>query len=161
MGICPYGTLGQGRFQTASSFAEREKSNPGRRGKAVSAHDKTVSAVLETVAKRKGMTLMNVALAYCMAKAAYVFPIMGGRKVEHLKGNVEALSLRLSEKDIVEIEEGYSFDPGFPHTFLSGTLWLDEEPRGVYKPEDVWVTKFAGTFDWVETAKAIQPTEAV
>lgn len=112
MGICAWGTLGQGRFQTVASFAERERENPGRVGKAVSAHDKTVSAVLEAIANRKGAPLLNVALAYCMAKAPYVFPIVGGRKVEHLKANIEALTLRLSEEDIAEIEGGYEFDPG-------------------------------------------------
>jgi aryl-alcohol dehydrogenase-like predicted oxidoreductase len=100
MGICAYGTLGQGRFQSAASFAEREKANPGQKGKALTAHDKAISAVLEAVAERKGTSITNVALAYCMAKAPYVFPIVGGRKVERLKGNIEALSLRLSEEDI-------------------------------------------------------------
>jgi aryl-alcohol dehydrogenase-like predicted oxidoreductase len=71
-----------------------------------------VSAVLEAVAKRKGTSLLNAALAYCMAKAPYVFPIVGGRKVEHLKANIEALTLRLTEEDIDEIEKGYDFDPG-------------------------------------------------
>lgn len=157
MGICAYGTLGQGRFQTAASFAEREKVNPGRQGKAPTAHDKAICAVLEVVAERKEVSIMSVALAYCMAKAAYVFPIVGGRTVEHLEGNIKALSVRLSEDDICEIEKGYVFDPGFPHTFLSGTMFHDEAPKGVYEPGDVWMTKFMGEFDWVEGAKPIQP----
>ena len=157
MGICPYGTLGQGRFQSSASFAEREKTNPGRKGKNPTAHDKAISAVLEAVAERKGASITNVALAYCMAKAPYVFPIVGGRKVEHLKGNIKALSLRLSEEDIREIEESYVFDPGFPHTFLSGTVFHDETPMGSYEPKEVWLTKSMGNFDWVEGGKPIPP----
>jgi hypothetical protein len=38
-------------------------------------------------------------------------------------------------------------------------MWMDEAPKGVYKPGDLWVTKFAGTFDWVEGGKPIQPAE--
>ena len=159
MGIAPWGTLGSGRFQPAASFAEREKSNPGRTGKPITEKEKAVSAVLEAIAKRKGTVIMSVALAYCMAKAAYVFPIVGGRKVEHLKGNIEALSLRLSQEDIKEIETGYAFDPGFPHTFISGTLFTNDPPRGAYDPADIWLTKFTGTLDWVEGGKPIQPAE--
>lgn len=67
-----------------------------------------------------------VALAYVMSKYAYVFPIVGGRKVEvraipqilreisahfgcdaspqHLKQNIEALTLKLTSEDIAKIE---------------------------------------------------------
>lgn len=159
MGILPWGSLGQGRFQTAASFTEREKNNPGRTGKPPTEKEKAVSAVLEAIAKRKGTAITSIALAYCMAKAAYVFPIVGGRKVEHLKGNIEALSVRLSEEDLKEIETGYEFDPGFPHTFISGTLFNNEPPRGAYEPGDIWLTNFTGTFDWVEVGKPIQPAE--
>ncbi|TVY83040.1 Norsolorinic acid reductase B [Lachnellula suecica] len=105
MGINPYGILGAGRFQTATSFAEREEANPGRKGKIPTDREKAVSAVLEAVALRKGTSLTTVALAYCMAKAPYVFPVVGGRKVEHLMENIGALSLRLSEEDIRDIEK--------------------------------------------------------
>lgn len=159
MGICAYGTLGQGRFQSAAAFAEREKSNPGRKGRMLNGAEKAVSAILEKIAERKNSTITSVALAYCMAKTPYVFPIVGGRKVEHLKGNIEALSLRLSAEDVKEIEKGYDFDPGFPHTFLTGTVMLGTEPRGAYEPQDVWLNTFMGAFDWVEGAKAIQPSE--
>jgi aryl-alcohol dehydrogenase-like predicted oxidoreductase len=159
MGIMAYGALGQGKFQTAASFVEREKFNPGRHAKPPSAHDKAVSAVLEAVANRKGTSLTSVALAYCMAKTAYVFPIVGGRKVEHLKENIEALKVKLSEEDIREIEKGYVFDPGFPHTFLSGTVFMEQPPKGAFEAKDIWLTKFMGTFDWVEGGKAIPPAE--
>ena len=32
-----------------------------------------------------------VAIAYVMQKTTHVFPIVGGRKVEQLEGNIEAL----------------------------------------------------------------------
>jgi len=159
MALHVLGTLGQGRFQTATFYAEREKAGLGRTGKKPTAQEKAVSAVLEAVANRKGSTITSVALAYCLAKAPYVFPIVGGRKVEQLKGNIEALSLRLSKDDIDEIELSHTFDPGFPHTFIGGSLFNNKEPKGAYTPEDIWLIKFQGTFDWVEGNKAIQPAE--
>lgn len=48
----------------------------------------------------------------------YVFPIVGGRKVEHLKGNIEALGVELTPEEIDEIEDTEPFDVGFPQSFL-------------------------------------------
>jgi hypothetical protein len=55
-----------------------------------------------------------------MHKAPYVFPIVGGRKIEHLKGNIEALSLELSDEEIDDIESAVPFDTGFPMNMLFG-----------------------------------------
>ena len=55
-----------------------------------------------------------------MHKAPYVFPIVGGRKIEHLKGNIEALSLELSNEEIDDIESAVPFDVGFPMNMLFG-----------------------------------------
>ncbi|KAK9484652.1 NADP-dependent oxidoreductase domain-containing protein [Lipomyces starkeyi] len=159
MGLCPYGTLGQGRFQTEVAFTEREKNNPGRKSKSVNEHDRKISMVLEKVAKAKDTEITSVALAYVMHKTPYVFPIVGGRKVDHLKGNITALGVSLSEDDIKEIDDAYVFDPGFPHTFLSGTLFSDAPAEGAKGPGDVWLTKLMGNFDWVEAEKPIRPVQ--
>jgi aryl-alcohol dehydrogenase-like predicted oxidoreductase len=159
MALCPYGVLNQGRFQTREGFERREKHNPGRKFIPTSQRDKTVSAVLEDVARAKGVELLNVALAYVMQKAPYVFPIVGGRKVEHLKGSIAGLSVVLTEEEIQKVEGAYPFDFGFPHTFLSGSLFEQEGtiPRMAEKPGDVWLTKNLGRFDWVDQTRAIRP----
>jgi len=46
------------------------------------------------------------------------FPLVGGRKVEHLKDNIKALSIKLSDEQIKKLEGVKSFDPGFPNTFI-------------------------------------------
>lgn len=157
MGLCPYGVLNQGRFQTEAGFKEREKHNPGRKFIPTSEHDTKVSRVLEDVATTKGVDLLHVALAYVMHKTPYVFPIVGGRKVEHIKGSIAGLSVTLSDEDMQKIESAYPFDFGFPHTFLSGSLFDHSTPRHAEGPGDVWLTKGLGTFDWVEGAKPIRP----
>jgi hypothetical protein len=50
-----------------------------------------------------------------MHKAPYVFPIIGGRKVEHLMQNIEALTTALSPAQIKYLESIEPFEPGFPH----------------------------------------------
>ncbi|KAK5044664.1 hypothetical protein LTR84_010556 [Exophiala bonariae] len=155
MALAPYGVLGQGRFQTREGFVEREKHNPGRKFIPTSELDKKVSAVLESVAAAKGVLLLDVALAYVRSKAPYVFPIVGGRKVDHIRGSIKALEVALSEKEVEKIDAAYPFDHGFPHTFLSGTLFDGSTPRAPRGPEDVFMTKTMGTFDWVEQSRPI------
>jgi aryl-alcohol dehydrogenase-like predicted oxidoreductase len=157
MGLCPYGTLNQGRFQTEAGFKEREKRKDGGNFIPLSEHDRRVSRVLEDVATAKGVELLQVALAYVLQKAPYVFPIVGARKVDHIKGILPALGISLTKEEIAKIESAYTFDPGFPHTFLSGTLFSTEPPRGGYGPGDVWLTKSLGTFDWVHPPSPISP----
>lgn len=156
MGICPYGVLNQGRFQTEEGFRGREKDNPGRKFIKLTERDKQVSKVLERVANEKGVDLLHVALAYAMQRVPYVFPIVGARKVEHLKGSIAGLGVYLTDEELKEVESAYDFDPGFPHTFLSGSLFDGGTPRMAEGPADVWLTKQLGTFDWVEKPKAIR-----
>lgn len=53
-----------------------------------------------------------------MQKTPYVFPIIGGRKVEHLHANIEALSISLSAEQIHVLESVLPFDIGFPVKLL-------------------------------------------
>lgn len=159
MGLAPYGVLGQGRFQTEEGFKQREMHNPGRNLIPLSEHDKRVSKALEEIAKAKGVELLHIALAYVIQKTPYVFPIVGQRKIEHLKGSITALSVALTEEEINKVESAYEFDHGFPHTFLSGSLFDVSTPRQVQGPGDVWLTKTGEKFDWVEGPKALKPSE--
>lgn len=160
MALCPYGVLNQGRFQTEEVFRQREQHNPGRNFIPTKPLDKQVSKVLEDISKEKGVPLLSIALAYVLQKTPYVFPIVGGRKVEHIKGNIEALSVSLTEEEVAKVESAYDFDHGFPHTFLSGTLFqADAKPKIADKPDDVWLTKSLGNFDWVQAPSALRPAQ--
>lgn len=48
-----------------------------------------------------------------MSKAGNVFPLIGGRKVEHLKDNIRALSLKLTQDQIMHLE-GQALRPRLP-----------------------------------------------
>lgn len=79
-----------------------------------------MSEALAKVAAEHGTTcsVTAVALAYVMSKAANVFPVVGGRKVEHLRDNIQALSIRLTDEQIGFLEGVKPFDRGFPHDFI-------------------------------------------
>lgn len=62
--------------------------------------------------------MTSIALAYVRSKADRVFPIVGGRKIEHLQQNIAALSIRLTPEQISFLESVKPFELGFPHDFL-------------------------------------------
>jgi diketogulonate reductase-like aldo/keto reductase len=78
-----------------------------------------MSEALAKVASEHGIkSVTAIALAYVMSKAANVIPIVGGRKVEHLKDNIQALSIKFTDEQIEYLESVKPFSPGFPHNFI-------------------------------------------
>lgn len=47
-----------------------------------------------------------------------MFPIIGGRKVEHLQDNLEALTISLSKEQIDYLDSLKPFDKGYPLNVL-------------------------------------------
>lgn len=142
MGLAPWGALGSGMFKT------EEQRQKGDQARAVNPkdHEVKISRALEAVAKRKNTIITSIAQAYVTSKAPYVFPIIGGRTVAHLKGNIEALNIKLSDEDIKEIEDAAAFDIGFPNTMIYGEKLPDH-------PGKVWLLAMGGTIDHVPEPK--------
>ncbi|KAI5119354.1 hypothetical protein M0805_008510 [Coniferiporia weirii] len=134
LALAPWDVLAAGRLRTDAEEARRAES--GEKGRTVvqanwmrNEDERKMSAALEKVAKEVGTDhITAVAIAYVMQKTPYVFPIVGGRKVEHLTANIEALKISLSDKQIKYLESIIPFDPGFPNAMIGdGTTsisWL-------------------------------------
>ncbi|KAI1120272.1 putative norsolorinic acid reductase [Nemania abortiva] len=149
MAIQAFGVLGGGNFKPPGS-------GPTEGGRRVPppllvGREEQVSAVLHGIAARHKVPLTSVALAYAVQKTPYLFPIIGGRKIEHLKSNIEALRLELTQEDLDTIDKGYDFELGFPHGFLSTT---GKAPQG---PQDINIIQALGHFDYVAPQTAIKP----
>ncbi|KAL8833766.1 MAG: hypothetical protein Q9170_004099 [Blastenia crenularia] len=112
MALAPWGALGGGKFKTDEEF-ERNKGE-GRKMGGPSERHRAVSAALGKLAKAKGVGITGIALRYVMHKSTNVFPIVGGRKIDHLKGNIEALKIDLTDEEVKEIDKAVPFDVGFP-----------------------------------------------
>lgn len=120
MALAPWGALGSGKFQSKKQMEERKKANESLRSffsdGTQNEREVKISAALEKVAGELGedITVTAVALAYCLQKVPYVFPIIGGRKVEHLQDNIKALEINLTRKQIEYLESQTTFEPYFP-----------------------------------------------
>ncbi|KLO06113.1 Aldo/keto reductase [Schizopora paradoxa] len=131
LALAPWDVIGGGRLRTTAEEERRRQS--GEKGRAFSAHsgeldlvgwertpaEKAMVAALEKVAQDVGTEhITAVAIAYVMQKTTHVFPIVGGRKIEHLKANIEALGIALTPEQIEYLESVVPFDVGFPHAMI-------------------------------------------
>ena len=69
--------------------------------------DKEICAKVEAVAKERGTTMDEVALAWVCAKEAICCPIIGDGSVRQLEKNVKALDLELSPDEIAFLDGLY------------------------------------------------------
>ncbi|EJF65059.1 Aldo/keto reductase [Dichomitus squalens] len=124
LALAPWNVLAGGRIRTDEE--EERRRQTGENGRTANRPDwqrtpdeRKMCKALEEVAKQVGAkSIQAVAIAYVMQKTPYVFPIVGGRKVEQLEDNIEGLNIALSEEQIKYLEGVLSFDAGFPHNFV-------------------------------------------
>lgn len=123
MALVPWDVLGGGRFQTKEAIEKRKKNGEHLRSFGAP-NDQTevevkISAGLEKVAREHGTdSVTAIALAYIRSKGTNVFPLIGGRKVEHLKDNISALSIKLTPEQVKYLESIIPFEIGFPNNFI-------------------------------------------
>ncbi|KAJ7166014.1 NADP-dependent oxidoreductase domain-containing protein [Mycena filopes] len=124
LALAPFKVLGGGKFRTDAE--EEERRATGEKGRTLfnphserSDDEKKISHALEKVAAEVGTkSITAVAIAYVLHKVPYCFPIIGGRKVEHLTANVESLDITLSVEQIQFLESVVPFEPGFPLSMI-------------------------------------------
>lgn len=149
MAIAPWGALGEGKLRTDAEEEERAKS--GENGRALfgdwrrNETELKVSRALEKIAKEVGAkNIISIAIAWIMQKVPYVFPILGGRKVEHLHGNIESLTINLTKQQVEELDSLLPFDLGFPYNRFG---------HGEYN----FLYRSTGAFDKWPVAEPIRP----
>ncbi|KAJ6505683.1 NADP-dependent oxidoreductase domain-containing protein [Mycena vitilis] len=136
MALCAWNVLASGKLRSDAEEERREKSGEMGRDLKINNNgwkrtpqEKKTTDALEKVAKEVGVeSLTAVAIAYLLHKAPYVFPIIGGRKVEHMQQNIQALSISLSGAQIEYLESVNPIDLGFPHTIVGD----GSQPNGMF-----------------------------
>ncbi|KAF7318270.1 hypothetical protein HMN09_00335500 [Mycena chlorophos] len=122
MALAPWNVLAAGKFRTAAQEKERDPGTNRNFYHPINKDEERIQltvAALEKVASEIGAkNIQAVAIAYVLQKTPYVFPIVGGRKIEHLMANLEALDISLSAEHIAFLEGAVPFDPGFPNWMI-------------------------------------------
>ncbi|GAA6017540.1 hypothetical protein JCM10207_008263 [Rhodosporidiobolus poonsookiae] len=152
MAIAPWDAIGRGKLCTQKQLDERKAAGEKFRGGEDERSDIEIaySEVLAKIAGEHNIeSVTAIALAYLMAKTTHVFPLIGGRKVSHLHDNIQAIDIKLTAKQIAEIDATQKFDFGFPHTFCGTDPSLF--PRDSLP--DNFLVKASGTLEFLPGPK--------
>lgn len=64
--------------------------------------------MLNSIAARKGVSTVRIALAWLLAQKPFIVPIPGMDKPAYIDDNIQSVDVTLSNEDLQEIEEGLS-----------------------------------------------------
>jgi aryl-alcohol dehydrogenase-like predicted oxidoreductase len=123
--LVAYSPLGRGflgaRFRSLDELAPNDwrRNNPRFQGEQFQ-HNLTVADMIAEIAREKGATPAQLALAWVLAQGEDVFPIPGTSSVERLEENVHSLDWILTSEDLDRLERaapkgavsGDRYEPG-------------------------------------------------
>ena len=113
--VIPWSPLARGLLtgKRTKERNETERSKTDAFGKKLYSQDTDFDIVnrLTEIADKKGLLNAQVALAWMLSKPAITAPIIGASKPGHLEDAVAALSVKLSDEEIKQLEERYQPHP--------------------------------------------------
>jgi len=117
IGVIPWSPLARGRLARPWKSETTKRLETDKFGKTMYSQteqaDHKVVDALEAVAKQRGVSLAQVALAWLLAQPGVTAPIVGATKSHHLEDAVAAVSLRLTPEEMAALEKEY-----VPHPVL-------------------------------------------
>lgn len=110
IGVIPWSPLARGRlarpWQSTTNRSEKDVFGKKLYGGANDADQAIVDKVAE-VARRRGVPMAQVALAWVLQKKEVASPIVGATKPEHLRDAIASLELKLTAEEVAELEAPY------------------------------------------------------
>ena len=121
VGLIPWSPMARGFFAGdrkpgGGGETARAKSDPFGNTLYFRDEDFTVAERAWDVAKERGVTGSQIALAWILNKAHIAAPIIGATKMEHLEQAIAALDIHLSEEEMKRLEEPYLPHPVLGHS---------------------------------------------
>ncbi|CAI9392520.1 MULTISPECIES: aldo/keto reductase [Bacillaceae] len=116
IGVIPWSPMARGRL-TRDWEETSTRKETDEFGKTLYSHteeaDRQVVERVKAIAEKRGVPRAQVALAWVLQKETVTAPIIGATKLHHLEDAVAALSLKLTQEEIANLEEPY-----IPHPVL-------------------------------------------
>ena len=132
--LVPFSPLGRGfltgQIRTPADFAEDDfrRNNPRFEGENFQKNLTLVEKV-GALARQKGCTPGQLALAWVMAQGDDVVPIPGTKRRRYLEENLGALEVRLTREDLASIEAVFPKGATAGARYAAGTVGTQAQPR--------------------------------
>ena len=109
VGTIPWSPLGRGLLtRDWEAATRRSKSDPATAARFDEAKDRPIVERVGEVAREKGVSPAQVALAWVLANPVVAAPIVGVTKMSHLEEAVAALEVELTAEEMQRLEEVYT-----------------------------------------------------
>ena len=132
--LTPYSALASGRLSRLPGEGGTKRAQEDAYAKfkydATAAQDNVIIERVAELAKKRGVTMTEVSLAWLLTKVTS--PVVGATKFNHIEGAVGAVDLELTPEEIMYLEEPY-----VPHP-LSGVMAQNKPAAS--KEKHVWST---------------------
>jgi 1-deoxyxylulose-5-phosphate synthase len=120
VGVIPWsplarGFLAGGRGNPGEGNTDRARTDEFSARLYYRAPDHAVVGALTKVAKARGVSNMQLALAWVLKNATVTAPIIGTSKAHHLDDAVAALKLKLTDDEVKAMEAPYQPKPVLDH----------------------------------------------
>ncbi len=130
VGLVAYSPLGRGfltgRFQQATDFAAGDvRSALPRFQDAALAANRRIVSVVQDMARARGCTPAQLALAWLLAQGEDIVPIPGTRRLTFLSENLGAAELRLTGAELAQLDQSLAAIP------VVGARYTEEGMKGV------------------------------
>ena len=121
IGLVPWSPMARGFFagnrkRGGGGETSRANSDPFAKGLYFREEDFIVADCVADVAKERGVSGSQIALAWILSKPYVASPIIGATKMDHLDQAIAALDIKLSEDEIKRLEEPYKPHPVLGHS---------------------------------------------
>ena len=121
IGLIPWSPMARGFFSgdrkpSGGGETARAQNDPFANELYFREEDFIVAERAHEVAKERGVTASQVALAWMLGKPHITAPIIGSSKIEHLDEAIAALDVKLSEDEIKKLEDAYCPHPILGHS---------------------------------------------
>ncbi|MBV8519601.1 MAG: aldo/keto reductase [Acidobacteria bacterium] len=110
IGFVAYSPIGRGflsgKFKTMDDLEpdDYRRNSPRFQGENFAKNLELVKRI-ETIAKEKGVTPAQLAIAWLLAQGDDIVPIPGSKRIAHLEENAKAADIELSPEDLARIDE--------------------------------------------------------
>ena len=115
VGLMPWSPLARGLLAGSRKTGTQRSQQDDYAHKLYNQADDRVVDCVQAVAKARGVPAAQVALAWLLGKPGVTAPVVGATKPHHLEDAVAALCLKLTAKEVEELESVYVPHPVLGH----------------------------------------------
>jgi aryl-alcohol dehydrogenase-like predicted oxidoreductase len=128
LGVIPWAPLGGG-FLTGKYRRDRDMPTDGRITHALPHWSESmqrqgteqawnVLGLVEEIAKARGVTISQVAIAWLLAQEGITAPILGARTIDQLKENLAGAGWQLSAEELQRLDQASMLPEVYPYQFI-------------------------------------------